>query len=127
MLKIPSKPENKYNALTVFSIPKSYLDKKLQFFMAVKDEREGFTPFPNAVAATTGGVDAELKKMHFASPPSSVVSPHKPDPTLPVTLVTPVQTQLIVLVLTLITPLVSAITVRPSLGQTRPVLAPPIR
>ena len=77
MLKLPSqsKPENKYNALTVFSVPKSYLDKKLQFFMSVKDEREGFTPFPNAVAATTGSVDAELKKMHFASPPSPLLFP----------------------------------------------------
>ena len=59
------KAENKFNSLTMFTIPKSLLDKKIQFFISMKNLQDGFTPFPNVVAGTTGRVDDSLKKMFF--------------------------------------------------------------
>ncbi len=76
MLRLPAnQSENRFNALALFVVPKSFYDKKLQLFLTVKDESEGFTPFPNAVAAATGNIEADLKKMHFASPPSPLLFP----------------------------------------------------
>ena len=49
----------------MFTIPKSLLDKKIQFFISMKNLQDGFTPFPNVVAGTTGRVDDSLKKMFF--------------------------------------------------------------
>ena len=59
MLAIPSshRPENKFNSLTMFTLPKSLLDKKIQFFISMKNLKDGFAPFPNVVAGSTGRVD----------------------------------------------------------------------
>ena len=67
LIRLPPQksPENRHGAVAMFSMPKSFYDRKLQVFISVKDERDGFVAFPNATAASAA-LEGELKKMHFS-------------------------------------------------------------
>ena len=58
---------NKYNALTSFVIPKSFLERKLKIYVAVKDTlKELPHAMPNIVIGSTDVLDVELRKLLYS-------------------------------------------------------------
>ena len=54
----PDPIKNKYNSLTYFTVPKSYIDKQIQFYMVVKDDTKVSThAMPNLVVGLTEVAD----------------------------------------------------------------------
>lgn len=59
----PDPVKNKYNSLTYFTVPKSYLDKNIQFYVSVKDDTKVMThAMPNLVIGVTEVADVELRR-----------------------------------------------------------------
>ena len=59
----PDPVKNKYNSLTYFTVPKSFLDKEIQFYIAVKDDTRVMThAMPNLVIGCTEVADSELRR-----------------------------------------------------------------
>lgn len=66
--RMPPDPiKNKYNSLCYFTLPKSFLDKQIRFFMVVKDDSKVSTHgMPNMVVGTTEIVDQELRRSLYS-------------------------------------------------------------
>lgn len=57
---------NKYDSIAYFTVPKSYLDKHLHFYVAVKDDSRIMThAMPNTVIGVTEEADVELWRSLF--------------------------------------------------------------
>lgn len=67
-MRVPPDPmDNIYNALTMFTIPKSMLDEKLSMFLVVKDESSPTVhAMPNVFAGFTDVLDDSLKQIMFS-------------------------------------------------------------
>ena len=67
-MRIPPDPmDNIYNALAMFTIPKSFLDRKLTMFLVVKDETSATVhAMPNIFAGFTDILDESLKTIMFS-------------------------------------------------------------
>ncbi|KRX05194.1 C2 domain [Pseudocohnilembus persalinus] len=67
MHKIPPYiSDNLYNSIAIFSVPKSYLDKSIQFFIAAKDDSiPSSHVMPNGIVGHTDITDDLLKKLFF--------------------------------------------------------------
>lgn len=68
IMKIPPhKAESIYNAVAVFTLPKSYLDKGVAFYLGARDDS---TPskhaMPNVSVGYTGIADEDLKKLYYS-------------------------------------------------------------
>jgi len=62
----PDPVRNKYDSLAYFTVPKSYLDKQIQFYVAVKDDSRMMThAMPNTVIGVTEEADIELRRSLF--------------------------------------------------------------
>ena len=62
----PDPVRNKYDSLAYFTVPKSYLDKQIQFYVAVKDDSRVMThAMPNLVIGVTEVADVELWRTLF--------------------------------------------------------------
>ena len=66
--RMPPDPiKNKYNSLFYFTVPKSYLDKKVRFFAVVKDDNKVSTHgMPNLVVGATEIADQELRRSLYS-------------------------------------------------------------
>ena len=66
--RMPPDPlKNKYNSLCYFTVPKSYLDKKIRFFAVVKDDNKVSTHgMPNLVVGATDIADQELRRSLYS-------------------------------------------------------------
>lgn len=63
----PDPVKNKFNSLCYFTIPKSYLDKKIRFFIVVKDDNKVSTHgMPNLVVGATDVSDQELRRSLYS-------------------------------------------------------------
>lgn len=57
---------NKYDSIAYFTVPKSYLDKHIHFYVAVKDDSKMMThAMPNTVIGVTEEADGELGRSRF--------------------------------------------------------------
>lgn len=67
MHKIPPHvSETVYNSVAVFTVPKSYLDKNIQFFVAFKDDSiPSSNIMPNGVVGHTDVADELIKKLFY--------------------------------------------------------------
>jgi hypothetical protein len=60
----PDTMDNPFGALTVFYIPKSYLDNKIKIFLVVKDETKATAhAMPDEVCGLTEILDDSLRKI----------------------------------------------------------------
>lgn len=68
MQKIPPlKQGGMHQCVTYFTLPKSFLDKKLMFFVAGKNDRiESYHAMPNCVVGHTDIIDGILKKLLYS-------------------------------------------------------------
>jgi len=66
--RMPPDPiKNKYDSLFYFMVPKSFLDKQVRFFVAVKDDNKVSTHgMPNLVVGTTEIADLELRRSLYS-------------------------------------------------------------
>lgn len=66
MLKIPPRQsENLYRAVCTFTLPKTYLDKRVSFFIAGRDDTFGaIHGMPNAIVGYSDVCDDVLKDLY---------------------------------------------------------------
>lgn len=68
MHKIPPYvSDSLYNSIAIFTLPKSFLEKNIQFFIAAKDDSIPCSHImPNGIVGYTDVADDLLKKLFFA-------------------------------------------------------------
>lgn len=66
LMKIPPNiVETLYEAVAVFTLPKTSLQESVSFYVAGRDEKTGtFHAMPNAVCGHTDIIDESLKKLY---------------------------------------------------------------
>lgn len=63
----PHKAESVYNAVAVFTLPKSYLERGAAFYLAARDDSiKSMHAMPNSVVGFTEIVDDSLQKLYYA-------------------------------------------------------------
>lgn len=63
----PHKAESVYNAVAVFTLPKSYLERGIAFYLAGRDDSlKAMHAMPNAVVGYSEIVDETLKKVYYS-------------------------------------------------------------
>lgn len=68
ILKIPPhKADSVYNGVAVFTLPKSYLERGIAFYLATRDDSiQSLHSMPNGIVGYSEIVDDTLRKLYYS-------------------------------------------------------------